>query len=76
VIEVNGSPHRLDLDPDQLRLARKRGLSFVMSMDAHSTRAYANLAWAVATARRGWVEKKDVLNRLPPTEFLAALRRT
>jgi DNA polymerase (family X) len=74
-IEVNGNPHRLDLDADNLRLAKKRSLSIVLSVDAHSIDAFAHLSWAVANARRGWVEKRDVLNCRDVEGFRKALRR-
>jgi DNA polymerase (family 10) len=75
-VEVNGSPHRLDLSPEHLRLAKKRGLKVVLSTDAHRANSFAHLAWGVATARRGWVEKSEVLNRLGAEEFRASLRST
>ena len=40
-VEVNGDPHRLDMEPRWIREARKRGIRFVISTDAHSTRAAA-----------------------------------
>ena len=35
-IEINGDPHRLDLEPRWVRAARERGIPFVLSVDAHS----------------------------------------
>jgi DNA polymerase (family 10) len=75
-IEVNGDPHRLDLEPRWLRAARERGLRFVVSTDAHSVRNYAYLRFGVTTARRGGVRKREVLNTLPVEEFLKAVRPT
>ena len=46
-IEINGDPHRLDLDPDNARKALARGIKFVLSSDAHSTRNLGYLKWAV-----------------------------
>lgn len=73
-IEINGDPHRLDLAPDGIRKARARGLRFVVSSDAHSTRALANARFGVDMARRGGLTAADVLNTLPPDAFLAAVR--
>lgn len=73
-IEINGDPKRLDLEPRWIRAARKRGLKFVLSTDAHSTEALQNLRLAVTIARRGWVTRDEVLNTLPPDEFAAAVR--
>ena len=57
VIEINGDPHRLDLEPRWIRAARERDIPFVVSSDAHSTAALANFRWGVAMARRGWVRR-------------------
>jgi DNA polymerase (family 10) len=73
-VEVNGDPYRLDMDPEWIRAARRRGLPFVVSVDAHSTRELANVRWGVDMARRGWLERKDVLNALPAAEFAARVR--
>jgi DNA polymerase (family 10) len=73
-IEVNGDPHRLDLEPRWLRKARARGSPFVLTTDAHSVEAMAQLRWAAVTARRGWVTKGEVLNALPAEEFARRVR--
>jgi DNA polymerase (family X) len=75
-VEVNGDPYRLDMDPEWIRAARRRGLPFVVSVDAHSTRDLENVRWGVDMARRGWLERKDVLNALPAAEFAARVRPT
>jgi DNA polymerase (family X) len=73
-IEINGDPRRLDLDADRARRARARGIRFVLSSDAHSTAALANVEFAVAQARRARVRRGDVLNTLPADEFCRAVR--
>ncbi len=73
-VEVNGDPHRLELEPKDLRLARDRGIPVVLSVDAHSTAALGFLRHAVATARRGWVRKGDVLNTRDAVAFAQAVR--
>ncbi|HKE56748.1 MAG TPA: PHP domain-containing protein, partial [Pyrinomonadaceae bacterium] len=75
-IEINGDPYRLDLEPNWVREARKRKIKFVISVDAHSMGALANVRYGVAMARRGWVEKKEVLNTLPPSGFMKAVKPT
>ena len=72
-IEINGDPHRLDLAPHWIREARRRGIRFVVSTDAHSTGGLRNVRWAVDMARRGWLRTSDVLNTLGPAEFAAAV---
>lgn len=73
-VEVNGDPHRLDMEPRWVREARRRGLKFVVSSDAHSVADLSYLRWGVDMARRGWLTRQDVLNTLGPDEFRAAVR--
>jgi DNA polymerase (family X) len=73
-VEVNASPHRLDMEPRWIREARKRGIKFVISVDAHATAELNYLKYGVGTARRGWVRKSEVLNTLGPKAFADAVR--
>ncbi len=73
-IEINGDPHRLDLDPVNARAAAERGIPFVLSTDAHSTGNLQYLRWAVAMARRARIRTHQVLNALPPDELAARIR--
>ena len=73
-IEINGDPHRLDLDPINARKASARGIKFVLSSDAHSTRGLSASRFAVAMARRARIRKHQVLNALPVDELAAAIR--
>jgi DNA polymerase (family 10) len=73
-IEVNGDPHRLDMEPRWIREARPRGIKFVVSTDAHSVAALGNLRWGVDMARRGWLSPGDVLNTLDVDAFREAVR--
>ncbi len=73
-IEVNGSPHRLDLSAAHVRQALAHGVKLVASADAHSVRELRNLRYAVGTARRGWARRADVLNSRDAEGFLRSLR--
>jgi len=73
-VEVNGDPHRLDMEPRHLRMARERGIPVVLSTDAHSVAGLQNLPYAVLTARRAWVTRGEVLNTLPAAAFAARVR--
>jgi DNA polymerase (family 10) len=73
-MECNAAPDRLDLKDIYLRMAKERGVRIVISTDAHTTHALAFMRYGVQMARRGWLERKDVLNTLPLSELLAALR--
>jgi DNA polymerase (family 10) len=72
-IEVNGDPRRLDLEPQWIRAARERGIKFIVSTDAHSTGALNYLTYGVATARRGWLTRAEVLNTLNSESFMKAV---
>ena len=72
-IEVNGDPRRLDLEPRWIRAARARGIKFLISTDAHSTRALGYLRYGVDMARRGWLTREEVLNTLPQKDFIEAV---
>jgi DNA polymerase (family 10) len=73
-IEVNGDPHRLDMQPHWLRAARRRKIKFVISVDAHSTSAMSYLKYGVGTARRGWLRRREVLNTLGVKAFQQSVR--
>jgi len=73
-MECNAYPDRLDLCDVHLRLAKQYGVKIVISTDSHSTGNLKFMKYGVITARRGWIEKKDVINTLPLEDFLAALR--
>ncbi|WP_437724196.1 PHP domain-containing protein [Sorangium sp. So ce861] len=73
-VEVNGDPYRLDMEPRWIKEARKRGIRFVISTDAHSTNALHNLRFGVGTARRGGLRRGEVLNALGPAAFKKAVR--
>jgi DNA polymerase (family 10) len=73
-MECNSYPDRLDLKDVYLRMCKERGVRVVISTDAHTTMNLAFIRYGVTMARRGWLEKKNVINTLPADEFLAALR--
>jgi DNA polymerase (family 10) len=75
VMECNASPERLDLKDTQLRMAKDRGVKIVISTDAHTTRGLLAMRYGVQMARRGWIEKKDVINTLSLEKLLAELRK-
>ncbi len=74
-LELNAHPDRLDLDDHACRLAKARGARLVISTDAHSRYGLANMRYGVDQARRGWLEKQDVVNTLPLQKLREQLRR-
>jgi DNA polymerase (family 10) len=73
-IELNGDPHRLDLPAAWIPAARERGIPFVVSVDAHSTKGLNVLPLGVQMARRGGLRRHEVLNTLPAAELATRVR--
>ena len=74
VLEINAYPDRLDLRDVDARMAKEMGAKLAISTDAHSVPQMEVMKFGVFTARRGWVEAKDVINTLPLGELLKMLR--
>jgi len=70
-IEINANPHRLDLDWRHIRKAKERGIKFCIGPDAHSVEGLADVDFGLGIARKGWLEKKDLLNCMDAEELLA-----
>lgn len=64
-LEISGDPMRLDLDDVSVRRAREIGASLAVTSDATRPADLAQRMYAVFVARRGWLERKDVLNTFP-----------
>jgi DNA polymerase (family 10) len=73
-MECNSYPDRLDLKDVYLRMCKDRGVKVVISTDSHNTANLSFIRHGVTMARRGWLEKHEVINTLPVADFLAALR--
>jgi DNA polymerase (family 10) len=74
-VEINGSPHRLDLDWRLCRSAVEKGVLFSMGPDAHSIQELGNAAYAVGIARKGWVTPAATLNAKSAKELATWLER-
>jgi DNA polymerase (family 10) len=74
-VEINSQVDRLDLSDVHAKLARDRGVKLVISSDAHSRQALANIRWGILVARRAWLSPADVLNTQSVDDFRASLRR-
>ena len=70
-LEINGSPHRLDLAPERARRAVEVGCVLAIDSDAHRTDELAYLRWGVDQARRAWVEPRHVMNTRGLGDLLA-----
>ncbi|NLC52128.1 MAG: DNA polymerase/3'-5' exonuclease PolX [Firmicutes bacterium] len=65
VVEINASPDRLDLGSEYVRKGKEIGVVFAINTDAHSTQGMVDLQFGVTVARRGWLEKNNIINTLP-----------
>lgn len=61
-LEINGSPHRLDLSAERARRAVEAGCLLAIDSDAHRTGELDYVRWGVDQARRAWVGAADVVN--------------
>jgi DNA polymerase (family 10) len=74
-MEINAQPDRMDLSDVHARLARERGVRFVIDTDAHSVNQLDHMRYGVFVARRAGLTKMDVLNTLPLERFRKAIRK-
>jgi DNA polymerase (family 10) len=72
-VEANGDPYRMDLDGAGCRMAREWGVPVAIDTDSHSPAHLRRREFGLASARRGWLEKRHVLNA-QPVEALRELR--
>lgn len=76
-VELNGSPHRLDLSAEHLAMAKARGVLVSIAADAHATDEFVHLDHGITIARRAGLTAEDVLNARTVSElrtWLAARR--
>lgn len=64
-MELNSQPKRLDLTDIYCQLASSEGVLVSVNSDAHDVNGFENLKFGIEQARRGWLEKEDVLNTRP-----------
>ncbi len=63
-MEINAHPSRLDLADVYVRKARELGVKVAIGTDAHSSDGLDLMRFGVMVARRGWLEKDDVINAM------------
>ncbi|MEO5703588.1 MAG: DNA polymerase/3'-5' exonuclease PolX [Candidatus Limnocylindrales bacterium] len=73
VLEMNGSPPRLDLSVERARRAIEAGCLISVDSDAHHTSEFEHLAWGISQARRAWVTPVNVLNTRSRADLMAWL---
>ena len=74
-LEVNGALPRLDLSVDALRRARGRGVTFVLTSDAHQASELGRVRFAALNAERAWIDPERVANAWPAERLAAWAKR-
>lgn len=74
-VEINSCPQRLDLDGAHARRAKDLGALIAIDTDTHALDQLDTMRLGVATARRGFLGKDQVVNAWPVTKLLAFARR-
>lgn len=73
IIEINAQPNRLDISDDLVREALRKNVKLMINTDAHETTQLGMMGYGIDVARRGWCEKKDIINTLGFNDFCKAL---
>jgi DNA polymerase (family 10) len=74
-LELNGHPDRLDLSDVHTKMAKDMGIKVAISTDAHRTSDLDYMRFGIGQARRGWLEREDVLNARSWKEIKQLFRR-
>jgi DNA polymerase (family X) len=75
IMELNCFPDRLDLKDVYCKMAKEIGIKIIISTDAHSRQQLDNMKYGVITARRGWLEKKDIINTFKLERLIKMIKR-
>jgi DNA polymerase (family 10) len=74
ILEINSCPDRLDLKDFNIKKAKELRVSMIINSDAHEIDQMDNIFFGVIQARRGWAEKKDIVNCLNIEKLLVRLK--
>lgn len=70
ILEINSHPDRLDIDEEVARRAKDMGIKIAINSDAHHRSEFHLINYGIINARRGWLEKKDIINTLDLKELM------
>ncbi len=76
VIEINSQPSRLDLNDELILRAKTFGLKFCISTDSHAVSDLTFMRYGLGQARRGWLEKEDVVNTYPYSRLKEVFKKS
>ena len=74
-LEINTHGDRIDLNDAHSRRAKELGAKITINTDAHAVEQLDLMIYGVITARRGWVQKKNILNTYTFDKLIKALKR-
>jgi len=74
-IEINASPYRLDIDWRWIPYCMEKGARLSINPDAHSIGGIDDIAFGVASARKGGLTKEACLNTRDVEQFLSLLAK-
>ncbi len=75
ILEINSHPERLDLNDKNIKLAKEMQIKMVINTDAHHINNLRYMEFGVSQARRGWAEKKDIINTQPLEKLLKIFKK-
>ena len=75
ILEIDAYPDRLDLKDEYIRKCVEAGVKMSIDSDAHSASHFEFLEYGIANARRGWAERKDIINAWPLERMLKFLKK-
>ena len=74
ILEINAYPERLDLKDAHVRAAVRANVRLSIGTDSHDSDQLRNYKLGIATARRGWAGKKDIINTYSVKDMLRLLK--
>ncbi|MEC5421993.1 DNA polymerase/3'-5' exonuclease PolX [Virgibacillus sp. C22-A2] len=74
-LEINANPNRLDLSSEWSRKAQEMGVTLAINTDAHNYQMLDHMKYGVGVARKGWVQKENVLNTWSKEKLIAYFNR-
>lgn len=75
ILEINASPSRLDLNDVYIKKVKQVGVKMIINTDAHKKEQLRFMKYGISQARRGWAEKKDIINAWPIERFLKIIKK-
>jgi DNA polymerase (family 10) len=71
ILEINSYPERLDLKDIYIRMAKRVGVKMAINTDSHEKSQFSLIKFGIGQARRGWAEKKDIINTYPADKLIS-----